>query len=272
MKFFMTTLVCLAITLTNTSAEYVTIAYDNASGYTNGWYDGSSEGYGFGAWTMKAGGAQGGFSGTYIANTNNNNDLDHIWSLPDGMAWGIYANGGSEGERKVAFRGFGINSIWTNKLDKLGDIFKISMENNDIDSTRPAKTGFTLRHLNATNSTHNYNANARFEFGFIGGETNYYIMDNSGKIDTGVGWRKTGFHLELELTTNINNYSFTIIDAIDDTTITNLTGILSGSGSIDSIALFLLDSIIVEPAGRTDIYFNNMEIQEYVEPTLFIIK
>ncbi len=267
MKLLITMLACLAITLSNISAEYITIAFDNASGYTNGWGDGITEGYGFDSWAMKSSGEQ--FTGTYVANTANNTELNYIWSLPGYQAWGMYANGGTEGEKNIAFRGFGTDNIWENKLDETGDSLIISMENNSVDGAKSAKTGFVLRHLNAKGGTGDYDTNARFEFGFVGGTSNYYIKDARGtNVNTGIGWRNSGFHLKLEITTNINSYSFTMIDAINDTIITNFIGTLASSGSIDSIALFIRDSI----ASGTDTYFNNMEIYDYFEPTLFIIK
>lgn len=256
---------CALIITTSARAEFVSLAYDTASNYT-GWNSGTNGGAGLDNWVFRTSGTTDGHKGGFLASTGGNSELEHVWSVPGFHAWGTYANGGSEAQNFVAFRGFGWNDVtWANKLDMPLDTFRLSMENGAVDSIEPGLVGFALRNNNIDATTGDYGANRRFEFGFKGGETNYYMIDASGTVNTGLPWRDTGFHLEFMLGTN-DTYSFTIVDALTESA-TNFTGTLTGSGSIDSVAMFNRDS-----RSNSDVYFNKMAILEFREPTVLTIK
>jgi len=264
MKRFVLILASLSLA-TALRAEYIPIAYDTASNYTN-WVDGSTGGMGFDLWRFHVSGDASGFKGAFLAETGGNQDLNYVWSVPGYKAWGTYANGGSEKQNMVAFRGFGFDGQgWANALTEPKQVFRISFENGPVD-TSGGLVGFTLRNGNADGSTGNYGTGRRFEFGFKGGETNYYILDASGKVDTGLGWRDSGFHCTFELQTT-DSYAFAVRDARTGVTVTNLVGTLAGAGSIDSVALFNRDS-----QSNGDVFFNNLEIQRYRPPTVFVVR
>lgn len=237
------------------------VAADDGSHYTNGWTAYSDGGRGFDQWVFRAtntvawGGAgcflagPGDLSLNYIGSTNN-------------RAWGTYANGTNGWQAVAAFRGFGWDGArWTNALDSTGDVFAVSMENDNIDDG--GSVGFALRHGNADFVPDNYNAGARFEFVFVGGDANYTIYAGTNRIDTHVQHRNSGLRVEVHLL-SADRFRCRIIDYFDAGLVLNtVSGDLGGSGSIDSVALFNRNS---SEAAFNNTYFNSMEIIQDVLP------
>lgn len=227
------------------------VAYDDASNYsdsTGGWT--GNQGVGFNPWVFRAAGG-----GTFLAITpaggGGNGDLNFIATGEQG--WGTWANGGGR-EDSIAFRGFGWNgSTWTSALVSPYDRFRISMENGSIQQDNEAETGFALRNGNLDGAVANFDDGARFEFHFVGGRTNYYIVADGPEINTGIPFRDSGLDLEFMLT-GTNTFLFTMHDAASGAFLTNIVGTLTGSGDIQSVALYNRDT------ESADVFFNKMEI------------
>jgi len=222
-----------------------TIAVDTASNYGAAWS--GNGGSGLDSWVFRNNGG----GGEFLANTTANTDLNYIWSNPDYKGWGTWANGGGV-QYMAAFRGFGwTGTSWGNALDQSGDQFKVSMENGSIQSG--GNCGFVLRNGNTDTDYDSYNSGARFELGFVGGDSNYSIWDNAGKRDTGIAWTHEGLDVVFEMT-GANTYTATVYWANGGSEAGGMEGTLSGSGTIDSVALYNRDT---EDA---NVYFNKLEI------------
>jgi len=228
-----------------TRAAIITVAADNADNYNNQWQ--GNGGYGFEQWhfiTDQVGGNAGGF----LANKTNNSDLNHVASSPNNKAWGSYANG-ADFNQFEAYRGFGANV-----LDTTGDRFKFSFEHGDI--ADGGSVGFSLRNQNVHQNIGDYNQLSRFEFGFVGGGTNYSIWDGyNGQIDTGIAFTNEGINLVFTLLTS-NIYNLDIYTANGDQFIKSMNGTLSGIGSLDSIAIYNRNSEF------SNAYANNLVIEK----------
>ena len=119
--------------------------------------------------------------------------------------------------------------------------------------TQGGAVGFVLRNQNVHDNIGDYNQQSLFEFGFVGGGQHYSIFDEQGVIDTGIGYTDAGLNLTFTLlTTNI--YQLDIFNAFDSSLIQSRNGSLSGTGSIDSVALYNRD------AELANAYFNNLSI------------
>jgi len=238
-------MIALLAGIDEASAATVTAAVDTASNYGAAWS--GNGGSGLDSWVFRNNGG----GGEFLANTTANTDLNYIWSLPDYKGWGTWANGGGV-EEMAAFRGFGWNgSDWVHALESAGDQCEISMENGSSQSG--GACGFVLRNGNSDSSEDDYNTNARFEFGFVGGDSNYSIWDNAGKRDSGVAWTHEGVDVVFELTA-ANTYTATVYWANGGSRAGGMDGTLSGSGSIDSISLYNRDT------ESANVYFNKLTI------------
>jgi len=226
----------------SSQASLITVASDDANNYGNQWS--GNGGYGFDEWnflTDSAGGSAGGF----LANKNNNGDLNHIASNPSDNAWGSYANGDGFNQFE-AYRGFSDNS-----LTQAGDVFQMSFEHDSI--TNGGAVGFTLRNQNIHNAIGDYNQSSRFEFGFFGGGQNYSIINGDGVIGTNIGYTDAGLNLTFTLLSS-DLYQLDIVNAFDNSFLHSSNGSLNGSGSIDSVSLYNRDA-------GTDAFFNSMSIK-----------
>lgn len=223
-------------------AAVVTVASDDANNYSNLWQ--GNGGYGFDEWYFISDNA-GGSAGNFLANTSGNVDLNNIASTPSGNAWGTYANGGGFNQFE-AYRGFNGHA-----LTQTGDRFSVSLEHGAI--VNGGAAGFALRNLNVHNAIGDYNQNSRFEFGFIGGSQHYSIFDGYGVTDTGIGFTDAGLNLLFTLLTP-DLYQLDIFNATDNSLIQSRNGLLGGSGSIDSVALYNRDTEF------SNAYFNNLSV------------
>ncbi len=252
-----TLLLSLLLSLAFSSqATLITVASDNANNYGDQWL--GNGGTGFDNWHFISDDANGS-AGGFLANKSSNNDLNQIASNPSDKAWGSYANGHGFNQFE-AYRGFSGNS-----LDNSGDSFNISFEHGAI--IQGGSTGFVLRNQNIHNAIGDYNQLSRFEFGFIGGGQHYSIFDGQGVIDTGINYTDAGLNLTFTLLTP-ELYQLDIFNAFDNSLLQSRNGLLSGNGSIDSIALYNRDT---ESANA---YFNGLEINKKVsvpEPTTVLL-
>lgn len=233
----------------SSQASLINVANDDANNYGDQWL--GNGGSGFDDWhfiTDSADGSAGGF----LANKNNNSDLNHIASSPsifnsNENAWGSYANGDGFNQFE-AYRGFSNNS-----LTQAGDIFQVSFEHGAI--TQGGAVGFVLRNENIHHAIGDYNQLSRFEFGFIGGGQHYSIFDGQGVIDTGINYTDAGLNITFTLLSS-DLYQLDIFNAFDDSFLQSRNGNLNGNGSIDSVSLYNRD---VELANA---YFNNLSISK----------
>ncbi|MBL4823292.1 MAG: PEP-CTERM sorting domain-containing protein [Colwellia sp.] len=231
----------LAFTFSS-QAALITVASDDANNYGNQWL--GNGGTGFDQWSFITDSASGS-AGGFLANVSSAGNLNNIASNPSDNAWGSYANGNGFNQFE-AYRGFSSNS-----LEQVGDVFQLSFEHGGI--TIGGSVGFVLRNDNIAGAIGDYNAESRFEFGFVGGGSNYMIYDGSGVTDTGIGYTNAGLDLTFTLLT-ADLYQLDIYSAVDNSLLQSRNGNLSGSGSIDSVALYNRD------AGTDNAYFNSMSI------------
>ena len=148
-------------------------------------------------------------------------------------AWGMWANSGGVAD---AIRTF-------DTALGVGDTLKVDMDTGFIGT---GTVGFGLRNTPGAN---------RFELLFVGGNTNYTVIDSTGSHDAGLGFTDEGLHVEFTLTA-ADTYSVTIYRLSDNASVT-MSGTLSSSGAIDRFRAFNADA----GSGSTnDAYFNNLSI------------
>jgi hypothetical protein len=224
-------------------------AKDDAAGYTNapggqnyGWlYNTTTNGgFGFNPWVFQRGGS--GFQGFYVGSGGESTDL-----MSSNKFWGMYANSGSGDNVAVAYRSF-TNSLQTNT------VFKIKYRPRGIGFSSTQRGGFSLRNGNANSTTNDMDTGFRFEFYYVGGlDDSYRFIDGNGVTATGLGFTRAPFQVEFTLLTP-DTYRLVIKDAAGVNTLTNYDNLpLSGSGTIDSVALFALQT-------DGDQIFNSLEI------------
>ncbi len=157
-----------------TGSTTVTVAWDsptNAS-YGAGWNDGTGGGSGLGNWALTAGANAGHFRSTQADGTNMN---------VGPVGWGMWAHTDSASD---AIRSF------SNAL-AVGDSFALRWDNNWVEDDPEGSVGFALL---------NGDSNARFEFMFIGGGTNYVVNDAVNGRHTGIPWTGDGLDITFTLT------------------------------------------------------------------------
>jgi len=241
-------LVAVVVGLSASVAAASLIAADDASNavYNSGWGTGSNGGTNFGAWTMQSSGGSGGFAGTFTDNGPAGDDQISVGN----KSWGTFANGSSDFQAAIAYRG------WSQPLS-VGQSFKVSMDNGGIQNseTVAGSAGFSLRNGNASANTGDYNNNERFEFYFVGGDSNYHIADAGGAFDTGIGFTNQGLDFTFTLT-GTDTYDLSVFRRESSQTF-NFTGRTlntAAGSSIDSVALFNRNT------EQGNVYFNSMSI------------
>jgi hypothetical protein len=237
-RFSASILVAAALVgMLSTTASAALLASDNAGNYSS-WADGSNAGTGFGAWALRAN--QGtGFSGQFLDGGSGDDNIQ-----TSGKAWGQYANG-SGFQDSVSFRAL------TGQLG-YGQSLKVTMDNGDIQSG--GADGVVLRNGNANSTTADYNNNALSEFFFLGGSTNYTLVDASS-LDTGIGFTSSGLDLTFTLT-GPNTYNLKVV-RLSDAVVFNFNGRTlkpAANQNIDSVALYNRD------AENGNVYFNNLAV------------
>jgi hypothetical protein len=225
---------------------------DNANNpaYAGGWFYGDNGGTGFGPWVFTASSQiNSSLNGFYLGSSTNSGDGEGPGIDVNGKSWGIYANNDSGA---TAYRTFAYGPL------QVGQSLSLTMDNGYVDSNNGSSyVGFVLRNGDATDGPLDYETGARFEFLFIGGYSDYYILDDSGYEDTGIYFTDTGLQLVFTLTTT-NTYSLQVI--VNGSGSTNsYNGTLSGTAGsgINSIAVYNFDAG-ASPAN--DCFFNSFKI------------
>jgi alpha-amylase len=210
---------------------------------TNGWQSADNGGWGFGSWTLAASPATSGF---FVGASTGNGGGSTPGIDTGGNAWGLYANSGST---SVAYRAF-------SPPLPVGSTFLLDTDNGFIQSG--GAVGFAIRNGNEATGTSNYNANARLTFLYIGNDPvdSYKVVDASGQYDIGVPWRTTGLRLILRLVGS-DEYILQVVDNATGNVVSEVSGTLAGSGSLDSVALF---NINAGGGSGGDVFFNSMQI------------
>lgn len=203
------------------------VAYDNATNYTT-WTNGENLGFGFGPWTLVSSNG-GGFTGFYLGNPLSQGGI----TQPPGNAFGIYANGTGT-NASTCFRAFS-NSLLTNV------VFKVQWANHGIGGTVNNRGGFALRHGNATNTTDDFDTNTRFDFYYIGGGVNSFLIeDGSGVSICNVTYQQGPLELDFILLTP-DTYRLLIKDGqgVNTLAVFDNMPLAGNSGdTIDSVACY----------------------------------
>jgi hypothetical protein len=205
------------------------VAIDDAGNYTAAWS--GNGGSGFGAWSFSNTSENGGENGSFLATTGGNPDLSIATSE---KGWGLYAN---SGQTANAFRSFTGESLGT------GQSFIVRMDNGSV--ADGGVVGFGLQTSAGVN---------RFEFYFVGGQSNYKINVGGVETTTSVPFTSSGLTLEFQQTA-ANNFNFIINGG------TPITGTLAAS-DIGQARFFDFNS-----GGGNNVYFNSMEVTPVPEPS-----
>jgi hypothetical protein len=147
-----------------------------APAYADGWQAGDTGGVGFTSWQLRSTGNAGFFTGSSA--NNGAPGSPHIDT--NGVAWGLYANNGGQA---VAYRGV------TSPVSVEAD-FQVAMDNGWIDTGQ--SVGVVFRHGNSDANPAQYNVGARLEFFFLGGASDYTVVDRQGTRATGVAYTDRG--------------------------------------------------------------------------------
>ena len=232
----------LALVPDRASAQIYT--QDNAGAYTT-WTNGINHGTGFTPWTLTQNNGIAGTSAGFFIGSSGNIDVTN-------NSFGLYANttNAVNTAYAIAYRGLS-NSLAVNQ------VFKVKFQNTSI--LNGGWMGFCLRNDTTTNFTDNTiisDSGTRFAFYFAGGNTDYYIWDGSGSVDTGIGWTASGLSLEFYLLT-ADTYLLIIKSADGSSTFANLTGTLAGAGA-SAITKFV--GFNVQSGSYEDAYFNSLSV------------
>ena len=224
------------------SVVNVTVAtlkvYDDASAYGSSWISGANFGYGFQPWVLLGGGQYNGF----IIQSSGNIDTS-------GESWGLYANG-TGAPYAIAYRGFN-NALTT------GQVFSVKFQNTSISS---GDMGFCLRSDSNTNFVDTSiitNSGTRFAFYIVSGQSDYYIWNGNGAIDSGIALRTSGLSLQLYLLT-ADTYELVVKTADDSTTLASFPSAPLAGASGSAIQTFA--GFNVGTAGYQNDYFNSLQI------------
>ena len=253
-------------------------ASDDAAAYfkSSNWTNGANQGFGFTAWVLATNAfSGGGFRGWYLNNGYAIASATNVGGTAyTNCSWGIYANGAAPagGNRTVACRGF-TGSLTTNV------VFKLQWMTEGIGSGTTNYAGFVLRNGNSTNDVAAYETGCRFEFYYVGGGADsYLIKDGNGVTAIGLPFaagygNSAGSHLnaaglncEFSLEPN-DAYRFVVRSATNNAVLAVLDNQpLAGTpdSTIDSVALFANQTTGSGSSGG-DQNYNRMQI---VSPSL----
>ncbi len=217
---------------------FTSIAADNAGNYGTAWA--GDGGTGFGSWTFRdfdGNGAAGEF-----LQQNANVDSPNI--ATGNKSFGTFANSGNEA-RMAAFRNF-------DQTLKPGDRFQVDIQHGNIQTG--FSMGFTLRSGTNNLNADDYNSDSRFEFLFIGGNTNYSIIGAS-TTDTGVGFTTSGIRVQVTLV-DLNTVDVVLTTLPSGTPVT-ISGIsLGGTANTELESLALYNRY----TNLANVYFNNLSV------------
>ncbi|MCE9560039.1 MAG: PEP-CTERM sorting domain-containing protein [Armatimonadetes bacterium] len=160
----------VAVMATSANAQ---LAYDNAADavYTGGNINGLNGGYGFNAWVANPPsntGTAGNFQ--FTSSQNGNGSSGNIDS--SGKSFGLYSN---SNDFSQIFRSFNVSMVGARTIS-------MDWDNGYIDQGMRA-----------------YAQIGSYQFGFIGGQANYYYDIGAGQVDSGLPFTTDGLHLKLVL-------------------------------------------------------------------------
>ncbi len=272
------------------------VAYDDAANYykSANWTNGANQGFGFGPWAFVTNNtATPQFHGLYIGNGYAMGQSTNVASVSyTNLAWGIYANGSGGVNETMACRSFA-SPLGTNT-------FKVQWAAKGAGATTVTGVGtvhgwcgFTLRNGNETNTTGDFQTGARFYLYFLDGASpsTIYVGDGSANSpisltgtsfsDLGRGWQGTpaqagtnAVQAELTVGPDGEHYHLVLKDIVRNKTLYTLDSVLGGSGSVDSVALFVHETSGGGSSGGVsfngDQNYNRMQISvpSLVPPTI----
>jgi hypothetical protein len=251
------------------------VAYDDAGNYllTANWTNGANAGFGFTPWAIVTNGPD--FHGTYVATANNPAfviaSVTNVLGTNYTAVWATFANGTNDINETVAYRGF-TNSLGTNTFKLQWGSRGAGVTTTLGSGTVHGWCGFTLRNGNVTNSTSDFQTQARFYLYFLDGAapSTIYIWDGNGVQSvpntsfSDLGRANITNAIEAEVTpgTDGTSYHLVLKDCVVGRTIYTLDSSLLGSGTIDSAALFNHET-------TGDQVYNRMQIAiPHVPPTV----
>lgn len=206
--------------------------------YSDGWQAGDNGGTGFGAWTQSGStnGSNGGyFVGSSAGNGDGDGNADGDINV-GGSALGIYANGGQSVSAVRPMTGGSLS---------VGQTFVIAFDNGWLDTG--SSDGFTLESSAGTD---------RLSFFFTGGNATYELFDNSGFVNTGIGFSDEGLTVAVTMT-GAETYS-AVITSIGSGVSTNISGTFQNSGNgIDQV---LVNNNNAGSGGNFDMFVNSMAV------------
>ena len=242
------------------SASAQLIAYDDAGNYqfsasaNANWTSGANQGFGFTPWAILTNGPDS--HGNYIVSGNNPTFAIATNVLGTNCVWGLYANGLTDENETMAFRGFA-SSLGTNT-------FKIQWGARGAGSTATTNSGtlhgwggFSLRTGNNTNFVYSYqsafatfDSSAQLFVYFKDGNSpsTIYIYDGSGPpisvpntsfSDLGRGNITNAIEAEVTPGADGSSYHLVLKDCVQNRTIYTYNGTFFNAGqTVDSVALF----------------------------------
>jgi hypothetical protein len=248
------------------SASAQLVAYDDAGNYliTANWTNGANQGFGFTPWVIATNGSD--FLGTYVTSANSPAfviaSVTNVAGSNYTDVWGLFANGTNAINQTTAYRGFAA------PLDT--NTFKLQWGSRGAGVTTVngqgqvhGWCGFSLRNGNATNSAADFQTGVRFYLYFLDGASpsTLYVWDGNGVqsipgtsfSDLGRGNITNAIEAELTPGADGSSYHLVLKDCVQNRTLYTLDSVLTGSGTIDSVALFC-----DETTGDQD--YNRMQI------------
>ena len=229
----------LTLACATSPASAQVTASDNATNYS-GWSNGANGGFGFTPWTLTQNNGGTTYAGFYI-------DVGSINISTAVKSFAMYANGTGT-PYAIAYRSIS-NSLAVNQG------FKVKFQNTGI--ANGGYMGFCLRSDNNTNFSDTQivlDAGTRFAFYFLGGQSDYFIYDSRGAVDSGIGWTPNGLSLEIyQLSADMYEL---IVKSADGSTVIQSYPVqtLGGSSAISTFAGFNLTS-----GGGENAFFNNFQ-------------
>ena len=230
----------LTLACATSPASAQVTASDNATNYS-GWSNGANGGFGFTPWTLTQNNGGTTYAGFYI-------DVGSINISTAVKSFAMYANGTGT-PYAIAYRSIS-NSLAVNQG------FKVKFQNTGI--ANGGYMGFCLRSDNNTNFSDTQivlDAGTRFAFYFLGGQSDYFIYDSRGAVDSGIGWTPNGLSLEIyQLSADMYEL---IVKSADGSTVIQSYPVqtLGGSSAISTFAGFNLTS-----GGGENAFFNNFQV------------
>jgi len=179
---------------------------------------------GFGAFSTSGG--TGGSSGTFTGASD----------LGD-PSWGFFASSGESSQALYDFVGGALI---------VGQTISFQIDNGNIQSGGTVGIGLQNSGL----------GNNRFEFFFVGNDTNYTYLDNGGSQDSGIGFTSSGLTLDFTLT-GADTYSIDVTPLGSSTS--SWTGTLGGTpgSGVDRLRFFNFNA---GSGSASDFYANNISI------------